>query len=239
MLGFGSPPLYSLALSSCVSLRLPLPLFAPDLSLSLNHRINDGAKSFIVSSYSFVGVITGHRRREEAFGGAEKRGCSVHKVSGLREASLAFASASEGETTTDLAQDAENVCNLKKEEVDWILKIDIVEKGQKLELLEQEEEGMCNSKCKTIEAACQNGLPGAPGMKVYSRDDIEKYKKNPESMGNEDDDEDEDEDEKFPKNLGKVLKEEKSKNGEETCTESVEPCPKMVERTQIFFFKES
>ncbi|CAN8230076.1 unnamed protein product [Cochlearia groenlandica] len=186
----------------------------------------------------------------------------------------------------EIIEIAENVCNLKKEEADWILKIDIVEKGQKLELLEQEEEGMCNSKCKTIEAACQNvigysdtdvaeyiykskpdlvslvnhlckdltdacskkpppvpkdrvpgepfvakpskdaemdkilrsmqGMPGAPGMKVYSRDDIEKYKNNPEGMGNEDedDDEDEDEDEKFPKNLGKVLKEENSKNGE-------------------------
>lgn len=29
---------------------------------------------------------------------------------------------------------AENVCNLKKKEADWILKIDIVEKGDKLEV---------------------------------------------------------------------------------------------------------
>lgn len=44
------------------------------------------------------------------------------------------------------------------------------------------------------------GMPGAPGMKVYSREDIEKG-----NIGNEDedgdDDEDEEEDEKFPKNL--------------------------------------
>lgn len=49
-------------------------------------------------------------------------------------------------------------------------------------------------------------MPGAPGMKVYSREDIEKYKDNSGKFGNEDEDDDEDEDEekeddKFPKNL--------------------------------------
>ncbi|KAG7545724.1 Saposin B type domain [Arabidopsis suecica] len=183
----------------------------------------------------------------------------------------------------EIIEIAENVCNLKKEEADWMLKIDIVEKGDKLVLVEQAEEGMCNSKCKTIENACQKvigysdtdvseyiykskpdlvslvnhlckdltdacskkpppvhkdrvpgepfvakpskdaemdkilrsmqGMPGAPGMKVYSREDIEKG-----NIGNEeddgDDDEDEEEDEKFPKNLGKVLKEKESKTEE-------------------------
>ncbi|KAF8087250.1 hypothetical protein N665_0593s0012 [Sinapis alba] len=188
----------------------------------------------------------------------------------------------------EIIEIAENVCNLKKEEADWMLKIDIVEKGDKLQLVEQEEEGMCNSECKTIEAACQKvigysdtdvaeylykskpdlaslvnhlckdltdacsknpppvpkdrvpgetfvakpskdaemdkimrsmqGMPGAPGMKVYSREDIEKYKDNPGKFGKEDedeDDEDEEEDEKFPKNLGKVLKEKESSKKEE------------------------
>ncbi|CAM0912789.1 unnamed protein product [Alopecurus aequalis] len=50
---------------------------------------------------------------------------------------------------------AENVCNLKKQEADWMLRIDIVEKGDKLELVDQDEEGHCNSECKTIERACQ------------------------------------------------------------------------------------
>ncbi|KAG6490881.1 hypothetical protein ZIOFF_052211 [Zingiber officinale] len=50
---------------------------------------------------------------------------------------------------------AENICNLKKEEADWILQIDLVEKGDKLELVEQGVEGLCNSECKTIERACQ------------------------------------------------------------------------------------
>lgn len=50
---------------------------------------------------------------------------------------------------------AENVCNLKKAEADWILRIDIVEQGDKLELVEQDSEGQCNSECKTIERACQ------------------------------------------------------------------------------------
>ncbi|XP_047330908.1 uncharacterized protein LOC124934422 [Impatiens glandulifera] len=52
----------------------------------------------------------------------------------------------------------ENVCNLKKMEADWILKIDIVEQGDKLELIEQDSEGQCNSKCKTIERACHEVL---------------------------------------------------------------------------------
>ncbi|XP_042465664.1 uncharacterized protein LOC122048124 [Zingiber officinale] len=53
---------------------------------------------------------------------------------------------------------AENICNLKKEESDWILQIDLVEKGDKLELIEQGVEGLCNSECKTIERACQEIL---------------------------------------------------------------------------------
>ncbi|KAF2542454.1 hypothetical protein F2Q68_00029267 [Brassica cretica] len=60
------------------------------------------------------------------------------------------------------------------------------------------------------------GMPGAPGMKVYSREDIEKYKDNPGKFGNEDeDDDDDDADDKFPKNLGKVPKEKKSSKKEE------------------------
>ncbi|XP_010433086.1 PREDICTED: uncharacterized protein LOC104717242 [Camelina sativa] len=190
----------------------------------------------------------------------------------------------------EIIEIAENVCNLKKEEADWMLKIDIVEKGDKLELVEQLEEGMCNSKCKTIEAACQKvigyadtdvaeyiytskpdlvslknhlckdltdacskkpppvpkdrvpgepfvakpskdaemdkilrsmqGMPGAPGMKVFSKEDIEKG-----NIGNDDedgdDDEDEDEDDKFPKNLGKVLKEKEKESKTEEFTKTI------------------
>ncbi|KAF7813914.1 Pollen-specific protein SF21 [Senna tora] len=148
---------------------------------------------------------------------------------------------------------AENVCNLKKAEADWILQIDIVEKEDRLELLEQDSQGHCNSECKTIERACQEvigyydtdvaeylykskpdidstfnflckdltkacitkpppvpkdrpagepfvpksskeaemerllksmeGMPGAPNMKMYSRDDL----MNMRNFGNEDD----------------------------------------------------
>ncbi|XWS26724.1 hypothetical protein CRYUN_Cryun26dG0054900 [Craigia yunnanensis] len=63
---------------------------------------------------------------------------------------------------------AENVCNLKKEEADWILKIDIVEQGDKLELIEQDAEGICNSECKTIERACQEVMG-------YSDTDVAEY----------------------------------------------------------------
>lgn len=166
---------------------------------------------------------------------------------------------------------SENVCNLKKQEADWILKIDIVEQGDKLELVEQDAEGQCNSKCKTIEHACQEvmgfsdtdvaeymythkpdidslfkflckdltkacnrkpppvpkdrtpgepfvpksskeaemerlmksmeGMPGAPGMKMYSREDLMN-----QNFGDEDADEDDDEEDEFPKNLGKAFK---------------------------------
>ncbi|KNA07700.1 hypothetical protein SOVF_169500 [Spinacia oleracea] len=58
-------------------------------------------------------------------------------------------------TEYEVIEIVENVCNLKKEESDWISKIDIVEKGDQLELVDQDVEGHCNSKCKTIERACQ------------------------------------------------------------------------------------
>uniref|UniRef100_A0A7N0UYI9 Saposin B-type domain-containing protein n=1 Tax=Kalanchoe fedtschenkoi TaxID=63787 RepID=A0A7N0UYI9_KALFE len=63
---------------------------------------------------------------------------------------------------------AENVCNLKKAEADWILKIDIVERGDWLELVEQDSEGQCNSECKTIERACQE-------IMGYSDTDVAEY----------------------------------------------------------------
>lgn len=44
-------------------------------------------------------------------------------------------------------------------------------------------------------------MPGAPGMKMYSRDDLMNMKN---FGGEDDDDEDEEEDDKFPSNL--VLK---------------------------------
>eukprot|EP00268_Persea_americana_P069516 TRINITY_DN988_c0_g1_i1.p1 TRINITY_DN988_c0_g1~~TRINITY_DN988_c0_g1_i1.p1 ORF type:complete len:298 (+),score=79.75 TRINITY_DN988_c0_g1_i1:115-1008(+) len=174
---------------------------------------------------------------------------------------------------------AEGVCNLKKQEADWIFRIDIVEKGDALELVEQDTEGQCNSECKTIERACQEvmgyydtdvaeylyttkpqidslvnflcndlsracsvkptpvpkdripgepflpksskdaemekilrsmeGMPGAPNMKMYSKDDL----LNMENVGEEDADEEGDEDdEHFPSKLGKVLREQESQN---------------------------
>ncbi|EXB38813.1 hypothetical protein L484_027246 [Morus notabilis] len=63
---------------------------------------------------------------------------------------------------------AENVCNLKKAEADWILQIDIVEQGDRLELAEQGTEGQCNSECKTIERACQEVMG-------YSDTDVAEY----------------------------------------------------------------
>lgn len=177
---------------------------------------------------------------------------------------------------------SENVCNLKKREADWILKIDIVEQGDRLDLVEQDSEGQCNSECKTIERTCQEvmgysdtdvaeymykekpqidslikflcqdltgacrtnppkvpkdripgepfvpksskeaemermlksmeGMPGAPSMKMYSREDLLNMQTFGEGDADDDDDEDEDDETPFPSKLGKVLKESKSKN---------------------------
>ncbi|CAN8326496.1 unnamed protein product [Cochlearia groenlandica] len=177
----------------------------------------------------------------------------------------------------EIIEITENVCNLKKDDGDWIPKIDIVEIGDKLELVEQEEEGICESECKTIQAACQEvigysdtdvaeyiykskpplvslvnhlckdmtdacakkpppvpkdrvhgepfvekpyqnarmdkamrtitgDMPRPPsGMNVFSSEDLEKYKQNPEKFKKEnekvDEEEEEEEDEKFTKNL--------------------------------------
>ncbi|KAL2641247.1 hypothetical protein R1flu_008834 [Riccia fluitans] len=58
-------------------------------------------------------------------------------------------------TELDLINLAENICNIKKEEADWLMFLDIVEDGDKLKLVEQKEEGECNTECRTIERACQ------------------------------------------------------------------------------------
>ncbi|XP_018676500.2 uncharacterized protein LOC103975445 [Musa acuminata AAA Group] len=178
---------------------------------------------------------------------------------------------------------AENICNLKKEQADWMLQIDIVEKGDRLQLVEQGIEGMCNSECKTIERACQEvmgyadtdvaefvfktrpsadslvkflchdlseacsaetppvpkdrlpgdpflakpskdaemekilrsmeGMPGAPSMKMYSREDLMKNNFGDEQSDDDDDEEEEeeeDDEDNFPAKLGKVIKDKDS-----------------------------
>ncbi|RAL45642.1 hypothetical protein DM860_009506 [Cuscuta australis] len=55
----------------------------------------------------------------------------------------------------EIIEISESLCNLEKQEAHWILKIDIVEQGDELALIEQDMEGKCHSKCKTIERACQ------------------------------------------------------------------------------------
>ncbi|CAM6127275.1 unnamed protein product [Calypogeia fissa] len=58
-------------------------------------------------------------------------------------------------TELEIIDLTENICNIKKEEADWLMYLDIVEDGPRLKLVEQEEEGECNSECKTIERACE------------------------------------------------------------------------------------
>ncbi|KAG0499869.1 hypothetical protein HPP92_004560 [Vanilla planifolia] len=169
----------------------------------------------------------------------------------------------------------ENICNLKKAEADWILQIDIVEKGDKLEEIDQGVEGQCNTECKTIERACQEimdysdtdvaefvfkskpsldllvdficndlskscavkappvpegrvpgepfvakptkdaemdkilrsmeGMPGAPSMKMYSREDLMNN-----NFGDEDEDDDDNDDDDFLKNVKKAVNQKNS-----------------------------
>ncbi|KAI4380372.1 hypothetical protein MLD38_006570 [Melastoma candidum] len=101
-------------------------------------------------------------REEAEFGGQEGRR-ALHQV-GVCEmiASELF------HQEYQIIEIAENVCNLKKEEADWILKIDLVENGDKLELVEQDTEGICNAECKTIERACQEVMG-------YSDTDVAEY----------------------------------------------------------------
>ncbi|XP_008782493.2 uncharacterized protein LOC103702007 [Phoenix dactylifera] len=199
----------------------------------------------------------------------EKIAHQIYNQVGKKAARIAPKKVSEFE----IIEIAESVCNLKKQQADWILHIDIVEKGDKLELVEQGTEGQCNSECKTIERACQEvmgyadtdvaefffkarpsvdllvkflcndiskacsvkpppipedripgepflsklskdaemekilrsmeGMPGAPSMKMYSREDL----MNMNNFGDVEADEDEEDDEDdFPTKLGKVLK---------------------------------
>ncbi|KAH8938495.1 hypothetical protein BDL97_16G086100 [Sphagnum fallax] len=58
-------------------------------------------------------------------------------------------------TEFQIIETAENICNMKREEGDWILWLDIVEQGDKLKVVEQQAEGECNTECRTIERACQ------------------------------------------------------------------------------------
>ncbi|GKV14050.1 hypothetical protein SLEP1_g24976 [Rubroshorea leprosula] len=156
----------------------------------------------------------------------------------------------------------------------------MVEQGDKLDLVEQDVKGQCNSECKTIEGACQEiigssdtnvaeyiyksipdieslinylrkdlteacstnpppvpkdripgepfepkptneaemekilrsmeGMPGAPSMKMYSREELMNMKNFVEDA---DADEDEDDDSPFPSKLGKILREKASAKG--------------------------
>ncbi|CDP14159.1 unnamed protein product [Coffea canephora] len=57
------------------------------------------------------------------------------------------------------------------------------------------------------------GMPGAPGMKMYSKEDL----MNTKNFGDDDVDEEDDEDEaQFPSNLGKVLREKENKKDDWT-----------------------
>ncbi|KAL0337315.1 UNVERIFIED_CONTAM: hypothetical protein Scaly_2006600 [Sesamum calycinum] len=151
---------------------------------------------------------------------------------------------------------AENVCNLKKKEADWILKIDIVEKGDRLEVLgyadtdvaeylykkKPQLDSLVNFICKDLTEACNSkpppvpkdsrrtfvaksekeaemerllksmeGMPGAPGMKMYSREDLMNQNFGGEDADDDDDDDDDDDEADLPKNLGKVLRQKDAK----------------------------
>ncbi|KAF4371438.1 hypothetical protein F8388_001966 [Cannabis sativa] len=94
----------------------------------------------------------------------EKLAAQLHRQVQKKQAEISPKKISEYQ----IIEIAENVCNLKKAEADWILQIDIVEQGDKLKLVEQNTEGQCNSKCKTIERTCQEVMG-------YSDTDVAEY----------------------------------------------------------------
>eukprot|EP00271_Cylindrocystis_brebissonii_P013103 TRINITY_DN32694_c0_g1_i1.p1 TRINITY_DN32694_c0_g1~~TRINITY_DN32694_c0_g1_i1.p1 ORF type:complete len:334 (-),score=85.41 TRINITY_DN32694_c0_g1_i1:243-1244(-) len=167
----------------------------------------------------------------------------------------------------------ERLCDPKRDEGEWILRLDMVESGTKLKLVEQAAVGECGTECKTIQKACvqvmgehdtdiaetlfakemtraalskllcndlskaclrkvpplpkdrapgeefveadaekvkmdkmvqgMNDIPGAPKMKMYSRDDLMKSTLPGMGLGG-DEDEDEDDEEDAP--LSKAAK---------------------------------
>ena len=54
-----------------------------------------------------------------------------------------------------ILNEVEKVCNPDLEQGDWITKLDIVEKDNKLRTEEHERYGKCRSECKTIARACE------------------------------------------------------------------------------------
>ncbi|KAF8387746.1 hypothetical protein HHK36_026401 [Tetracentron sinense] len=80
----------------------------------------------------------------------EKLATNLYRQVKMKEAQIAPKKITEFQ----IIEIAENVCDLNKEEANWIKRIDIVEKGDRLKLVEQDTEGQCNSECKTIERAC-------------------------------------------------------------------------------------
>ena len=53
---------------------------------------------------------------------------------------------------------AEKMGDPAKDEGEWIAKIDLVEDGKKLKLVEHEELGKCREECKTVQRAAQEVL---------------------------------------------------------------------------------
>ncbi|VFQ81375.1 unnamed protein product [Cuscuta campestris] len=87
-------------------------------------------------------------RREGGGGGGKEGGHSIYQMPSLSKTCHSIVPSSSHQTITNLTQE-------EKQEAHWILKIDIVEQGDGLALIEQDMEGKCHSKCKTIERACQ------------------------------------------------------------------------------------
>src|SRR4051812_49161142 len=54
-----------------------------------------------------------------------------------------------------LLEVVESLSNPVKEQGEWINKIDLVEEGSKLSLVEQDQVGECNSECKTVAKAAE------------------------------------------------------------------------------------
>ncbi|GBG70731.1 hypothetical protein CBR_g8029 [Chara braunii] len=58
-------------------------------------------------------------------------------------------------TEYEIIELAERICQIDRVEGEWITKLDMVQDGDRIKLVEQEEPGVCNSECRTIQKACE------------------------------------------------------------------------------------
>lgn len=55
----------------------------------------------------------------------------------------------------------EKICNPDEPEGQWIAHLDMVEQGDRIKLVKQDDRGRCKSECRTVARACEDILEDA------------------------------------------------------------------------------